>query len=130
MLHLGYKIEDATLHEVDGGNNDDEAVPCSVGQDYPAIPFADYRCNGRFIHFHFIDNAFIVSLIWIGRYCRRQPYTKTRTDDRLSWTKCHVRINWRMTGGRRRASNNIDVEQQTIRNMHTDASHSFPCRLR
>lgn len=39
LLHLGYEIEDATSHEVDGGNNDDETVPCSVGQDYLAISF-------------------------------------------------------------------------------------------
>jgi len=36
---LGYKIEDVTLHEVDGSNNDDEAMPYSMGQDYPAISF-------------------------------------------------------------------------------------------
>lgn len=39
LLHLGYKIEDARSHEVDDGNNDDEAMLCSVGQDYLAIPF-------------------------------------------------------------------------------------------
>lgn len=34
LLHLGYKIKDVTSHEVDGGNNDDDAMPYSVGQDY------------------------------------------------------------------------------------------------
>jgi len=34
LLHLGYKIENVTSHEVDDGNNDDDAMPCSVGQDY------------------------------------------------------------------------------------------------
>lgn len=38
-MHLGYKIEDTASHEIDGGNNDDEAMPCSVGQAYLAICF-------------------------------------------------------------------------------------------
>lgn len=50
LLHLGYKIEDTASHEVDGGNNDDEAMVCSVGQDYLLrSSFINYRCNGRFV---------------------------------------------------------------------------------
>lgn len=79
MLHLGYKLEDATSHEVDGGNNDDEAMPCSVGQDYLAISFTDYRCNGRSLFTSILSTMLALRLINLDRrYCRREPYTKTQ----------------------------------------------------
>lgn len=55
LLHLGYKIEDARSHEIDGGNNDDEAMLHVVWvKIILRSSFVAYRCNGKFIYFYFI----------------------------------------------------------------------------
>lgn len=62
LLHLGYKIEDARSHEIDGGNNDDEAMLYVVWvKIILRSSFVAYRCNGRFILL-FYNNAFIIFL--------------------------------------------------------------------
>lgn len=94
MLHLGYKIEDATSYEVDGSNNDDEAMPRSVGQDYHAILFTDYRCNGKIHSIPFYQRsifAFAKHFINLTRnHCRGKP--SERINDGLFQIKCRVLI--------------------------------------